>query len=66
MFIVIICVPVCDVIDFHINISLLVKSFSYMIKKPGQKFKYLKNEKYFLMENIFHHFKRAFSSQKLS
>ena len=47
VFIVIICLPVCDVIDFQFNLSFLIKPFSHMIKKPGQKFEYFKNEKCF-------------------
>ena len=39
-----------------------------MIKKLGQKCKYLENERSFYDEikYIFHHFERAFSCQKLS
>ena len=37
---------VSDVINLKINLSILIKPFSYMIKKSGQK-KYLKNEKAF-------------------
>ena len=40
-FIVIICFPTEDVINF----SFLIKPFSYITKKSGQKFKFLKNEK---------------------
>ena len=50
MYIVIICCPV-----FEINHS---KPVFYIIKKSGQKCKYLKNEKSFRyeMKIIFHHF----------
>ena len=43
----IICCPVCDVIGFEINHSILIKTFFYITKTLGQKFKYLKNEKSF-------------------
>ena len=36
-----------EVIIFKINLSFLIKPFSYMSKKSGQKCKYLKNEKSF-------------------
>ena len=39
MFIVIIFCPVFDLITFVINLSFLVKPFSYMTKKSGQKWK---------------------------
>ena len=45
--IVIIQYPVCDVLNFEINHSFLIKSFFYTIKTSGQKYKYLKNEKRF-------------------
>ena len=45
MFIVIICLPICDFTDFQINLSFLIKPFYFMMRKPGQKFKYIKNEK---------------------
>ena len=47
MWIVIVCYPVCDVINFEIYLSFLTKPFSYMTKYSEQKFKYLKNEKSF-------------------
>ena len=34
-------------INFKINLSLLIKPFLYMTKNLGQEFKYLKNEKSF-------------------
>ena len=39
--------PVCDVINFKINLSSFIKPFFCITKKSGQKFKYLKNEKSF-------------------
>ena len=42
MFIGIICCPVCDVINFEINLSFFIMSI--VTKKSGQKWKYLKNE----------------------
>ena len=35
--IVIICFPVCEVMNFEINLSILIKPFSYMTKKSGPK-----------------------------
>ena len=61
MIIVIICCPVCEVINFKINLSFLAKPSSCMMKTSGQKFKYLilKNMKSVKHEikSIFHHFK---------
>ena len=61
MIIVIICCPVCKVINFKINLSFLAKPSSCMIKTSGRKCKYLilKNMKSVKHEikNIFHHFK---------
>ena len=37
--IVIICYPVCDVINFEIKVSFAIKPFSYVTKKSRQKFK---------------------------
>ena len=39
--------PGCDVINFEINVIVLIKSFFYMNKKSRQKLKYLGNEKNF-------------------
>ena len=39
--------PGCDVINFEINHSFLIKQFFRMTKKSRQKFKYFKNEKSF-------------------
>ena len=36
-----------DVMNFEINLFLLIKSFSYMIKTSGEKLKYLGNKKSF-------------------
>ena len=47
VFIVIICYPVFDVINFEINLSFFIKQFFYIIKNLGQKLTYLKNEKSF-------------------
>ena len=69
MYIVIICCPVCDVINFGIKLNLDMKPvFFFITKKSRQKCKYLKNEKSFSYKiiNIFHHFKGFFSCQKLS
>ena len=54
--------PGCDVINFEINVTFLIKSFCYMTKNSRQKFKYLENEKSFWGEikSILHHFKRVF------
>ena len=45
MCIAIIFCPVCDVINFEINHSFLIKAFFYITNKLGQKCKYLKKEK---------------------
>ena len=45
--IVIICCPLCDVINFEINLSFHIKLFFYITKESGHKFKYLKNGKSF-------------------
>ena len=60
--------PACDVINFEINLGFLIKPFSDMTKKSGQKFKDFKNEKSFYHEtrSTFHHFYRVFNCQKLS
>ena len=64
MCIVIICYPICGVINFEINLSLLITPFLYITKKAGQKRKYLKNERSFQHEIkiIFHHFKGLYWS----
>ena len=46
MSVVIVCYPVCD-INFEIDLSFLIKLFSYMTKITEQKFKYFKNQKRF-------------------
>ena len=46
MCIAIICFPVCDVINFEISFEIPIKLFSYVTKKSGQKFKYIKNESF--------------------
>ena len=45
MSIVIIYCPVCDVINFEINLNFLIKSFSYMTKKWEQKMQIPREEK---------------------
>ena len=47
MCIAVVCLPVCDVIDFEIYLIYLIKSFLLMTKNSVQKFKYLENEKSF-------------------
>ena len=42
---VIICCPVCDDINFEINLNFHFKPFFYITKKSGQKCKHLKSEK---------------------
>ena len=42
---VIIFLPICDFPDFQINLGFRIKPFYFMMRKPGQKFKYIKNEK---------------------
>ena len=58
MCITIVCFPVCDVINFEINLIFLIKLFFYMTKKLRQKFKCLENEGSFQdeMKSIFHSF----------
>ena len=55
--------PGCDVINFKVNLTFLIKPFWYMAKKSMQKLKYLENGKSFWDEikNFFHHFLRAFN-----
>ena len=58
MCIAIICLPVCHAKNCEINLSFLVKPFSYMTKKSEQKRKSFKKENNFLDEtkSIFHNF----------
>ena len=60
--------PVCDVINFKINLIFLIEPIFYMTENPRQKSKFLENKNNFQgeIESIFHLFKRAFSCQKLS
>ena len=44
MCIAIIYLPVFEVINLDINLRFIIKPFSYMNKKSGQRFQYLKNE----------------------
>ena len=60
MCIAIVCKPVCEVMNFEVNLIFFKLSrFSYMTKKSWQKLKYLGNETSFWDETecIFHHFK---------
>ena len=50
MYIVIICFPVYDVINFEIDFCFLINPLFYMTKKSGQKFECRKNKKSFLSE----------------
>ena len=50
MYIVIICFPVYDVINFEIDFWFLINPLFYMTKKSGQKFECRKNKKSFLSE----------------
>ena len=50
MYIAIDCKPSCDVMNFEINLTFLIKPFFYMTRKLRQKFKYLKNKKSFQCE----------------
>ena len=45
--IAIVCFPVCDVINFEINLIFLIKPFFYMTENSRQKFKYFETEKGF-------------------
>ena len=58
MCIAIICLPVCHAKNYEINLSFLIKPFSYMTKKSEQKRKSFKKENNFLDEtkSIFHNF----------
>ena len=58
MCIVITCFPFDDIINIEINPSIFNKTFSYMTKKVGQKFKYFKSEKS-LLKSLLHCFKRV-------
>ena len=60
IFVVIICYPVCDFINFEISLSFLMNPIFNIIKNSGQK--WLKNEKslYHEIRSIFHHFWSGF------
>ena len=61
MYIIIVCFPGCDAINFEITLIFLIKPFFCMTKNSRQKFKYLENEKSFSEKKIvFHYFYRAF------
>ena len=62
----IICLPGCDVINFEINLIMLIKLFLYMTKKSGQKFKYLENEKSFYNKKHFSSFLKGFQVAKIA
>ena len=47
MYIANICYPVCDVMNFEINHSFLIKPFFQITKNAVQKCKYLNEEKSF-------------------
>ena len=47
MYIIIVCFPGGDAINFEITLIFLIKPFFCMTKNSGQKFKYLENEKSF-------------------
>ena len=68
MSIVIVYYPACEVVNFEIYLSFLVKPFSFMIQKPEQKFKYLTKWAFRVKwKSIFHHFKaKGLSVRKLS
>ena len=54
--------PICDLIDFEINLSLSLSRFPTWPKKSGQKFRYVENDDGFLDEikNTFHHLENTF------
>ena len=47
MCIAIVCQPGCDIINFEINLTSLIKQFFLHDQKVKTKFKYLENEKSF-------------------
>ena len=47
MCIIIVCCPVCDVINFEIYLSFFTKPFSLLTQNSEQKLKYTKNKKSF-------------------
>ena len=47
MYIVIVCWPGCDIINFEFDLAFLIKPFFFITKKSRQKFKYLENKKIF-------------------
>ena len=63
--ILLLCFPGCDVVNFEINLTFLIKRLFYMTKNSRQKFEYLENKKSLGGEirSIFHYFHRAFSGQ---
>ena len=61
--IIIICFPICNDMNFEINLRFLIRPFSYIIEKSEQKTKYFQRKKSFLgaIKSVFHYFKRAFN-----
>ena len=45
----IICCPACEVMNFEINHGFLINPFFLIPKKSRQNYKYLKNEKIFII-----------------
>ena len=72
MYIVIVCQPDCDLINFEMNIIFLIKSFYLPDQMWRQKTKYIENERAFKMKekaflekspekkNRFHQFLKGF------
>ena len=58
MFILIICFPVYEVLNFEIKLSSLIKPFFRITKKIRTKVEYLKNEKSFYRRSFFIIFER--------
>ena len=50
MSMIIICFPICDIINFEINHSFHIKPFSYMSRKSGQNLIILRTKKAFNMK----------------
>ena len=60
VYIVIIYCPVCDVINFEINYSFLIKPFFYVTKNSGQKFNYVREDLLTWNKNHFSSFLKGF------
>ena len=67
MCIAIVCSPVCDAINFKIDLIFLIKPFFFKTKNTKQKIKNLENEKSFLdkTKSNVQHFQKTFSCQSL-